>query len=87
MFASKPVILLSKPNAPRVSIVLLSAIVGLSFVLQQTPQSIIPTPPSSSINPPDVAVEIVIFVTSVVDTTGTSSLLQPSANTKNNPIK
>jgi hypothetical protein len=34
-----------------------------------------------------MAEDIVTFVISVVDTVGTSSFMQPSANTKNNPIK
>ena len=96
MFGSKPVTLLVKLPAPVPSSVLLSSIVGFSFVLQQTPCTVIGAPPSEVMLPPLFAVVCVMSVIAVVDNTGmpvllpfplsSSSFLQLLAKIKNTPI-
>jgi hypothetical protein len=68
--------LLVKLPAPAPSVVLLSAIVGVIFVLQQTPLKIIVPEPSEVMVPPLVADVPVIFVIAEVVKVGTSSFLQ-----------
>jgi len=61
------------------STVLESLVEGFGLVLQQTPLAVIAVPPSEDIVPPVVAVEAVILVAGVVDTTSSfagSSFLQ-----------
>jgi hypothetical protein len=55
---------------PLPSVVLLSAMVGLSLVDQHTPLAETGSPPSEVIVPPPVAVVNVVFVMLVVVTTG-----------------
>ena len=69
--------LLEKLPLPLPSIVLLSAIVGLTSVLQHTPRIMIDELPSSVIVPPLVALTPVISETGVVLTVGTFSFLHP----------
>jgi hypothetical protein len=87
VFADKPVIILVKLPVPVVVIVLLSATVGVWFVLQQTPQAVIPALPLLVISPPQVAVVWVIYNTSVVVITGLLSLLQLIVSIIDNPVK
>ena len=56
---------LEKLPKPAPSVVLLSAIVGLGIVLQQTPLAVTADPPSSVIFPPMVADVVVIVATDV----------------------
>jgi hypothetical protein len=62
----RPVKLLVKVPVPIPSEVLLSAVVGLCDVLQQTPLTVIVPPPSAVILPPDFVEFEVIEVTSAV---------------------
>ena len=55
-----------KLPAPVQSVVLLSAIVGFEFVLQQTPLAVTSVPPSDVILPPLVAEDDVMPVTVAV---------------------
>jgi hypothetical protein len=68
--------LLEKLPAPEPSIVLLSAIMGVLFVLQHTPLEIIVPEPSSVIVPPLITEVANKLVTSVVVKVGTLSFLQ-----------
>ena len=69
--------LLEKIPMPVPSDVLLSVMVGIDPVLQQTPRAITVAPPSEVILPPLIAVVIAISITSdVVNTGGTLSSLQ-----------
>jgi len=61
-----PVRLLTNTPVPYPSVVLLSAIVGLGVVLQQTPLAATVAPPSDVTFPPLSAVVWVMFVTVVV---------------------
>ncbi len=65
--------MLEKLAVPVPSVVLLSAMVGLFFLLQQIPRLIIEELPSLNISPPDVAVVPVISEIVVVLKTGNSS--------------
>jgi hypothetical protein len=69
--------LLEKLPTPAPSVVLLSAIVGVVPVLQQTPRLVTVELPSSVMLPPLTAEVPVIAVTEVVVTTGTVSFLHP----------
>ncbi|OQA85061.1 MAG: hypothetical protein BWY27_01360 [Bacteroidetes bacterium ADurb.Bin234] len=86
--AVKPVIALVKLPAPVPSEVLLSAIVGVSLVLQHTPRAVTVAPPSELITPPLVAVVLVTAVASLVLTTGIvgSSQLVKKTEDKANSI-
>jgi len=64
----KPVIELVKLPAPLPSVVLLSAVVGLGAVLQQTPRAVTEVLPSDVTFPPQVAVVSVILDTASVVT-------------------
>ena len=55
VFGDRPARLLAKEPVPVPSDVLLSAIVGFWFVLQQTPRAVTSEPPSDVISPPDDA--------------------------------
>jgi len=57
---------LEKFPIPEPSVVLVSAIVGFWFVLQQTPLEVTVPPPSTVIFPPVAAVDAVIVVTALV---------------------
>jgi len=70
-----PVRLLTNTPVPLPSVVLLSAIVGLGVVLQQTPLAVTVAPPSDVIFPPLVAVVWVIFVMAVVVMVGRSAIV------------
>jgi hypothetical protein len=78
--AVKPVIELIKLPDPVRYVVLLSAIVGVSLVLQHTPRAVIVTPSSVLIIPPLVAVVWVTSVTAMVLISGMS--LQLVKNTE-----
>ena len=66
-------ILLVNTPVPVPSVVLLSAVVGLSDVLQHTPRAVTVSPPSSVTLPPESAVVSVMFVIAVVVTVGAES--------------
>jgi hypothetical protein len=66
VFASNPVIELINTPVPVPSVVLLSAIVGFTNVLQQNPRAIIAALPSLVIIPVVVALVVVTFETAVV---------------------
>ena len=66
----KPVMLLTKTPVPVPFVVLESAIVGLGFVLQQTPLAETVAPPSLVIFPPEVPPVEVGEVTGSVVTVG-----------------
>jgi hypothetical protein len=66
----KPVRLLVKPPSPVPLLVILSAVVGLALVDQQTPFAVTVPPPSAVTFPPDIAVVDVMEVTAFVDTVG-----------------
>jgi hypothetical protein len=61
---------LAKLPVPVPSVVLLSAVVGVAFVLQQTPRAVTEAPPSEVTVPPLCAVVGAIAVTEEVDNTG-----------------
>ena len=67
----KPVIELVKFPVPVPSVVWLSAVVGLTEVLQHTPRAITAAPPSEVILPPLAAVVEVMLEIAVVVTVGT----------------
>ena len=66
-------ILLSNWLDPLVPIVNKSVDLGIPLVFQQTPYSIIASPPSDIIIPPLIADDIVTSVTAFVDITGIAS--------------
>ena len=78
MLEVSPVIALVNVPVPVPSIVLLSAVVGLAVVLQQTPRAVTEAPPSAPTVPPLVAVVAVILVTAAVaERNGVLILLSP----------
>jgi hypothetical protein len=79
--------MLVKLPVPVLFVVLLSAIVGVWFVPQQTPRAFTAAQPSLVIFPPQVAVVWVIYITAVVVNTGLPSFLQPFRKSRNIPIK
>ena len=66
VFPVRLVIELVKLPAPAPSVVLLSATVGVVFVLQHTPRAVIVAPPSDIIVPPHCAVVSVMALTAAV---------------------
>lgn len=89
VFGVSPAMLLVKLPVPPPSLDLLSAMVGVALVPQQTPRAVIVAPPSEVIAPPPVAVVCVISVTDAVVVDGaidTSSFLQPFGSSKSNPM-
>ena len=71
MLAISPEILLVKIPAPIPSVVFVDEeIVGLAFVLQQTPLAVMLAPPSLDIFPPEIAVVFVIDDIGVVVNVG-----------------
>ena len=71
VLAVRPVILLVKLPVPVPSVDLLSVIVGVVPVLQQTPRAVTVKPPSEVMLPPLEAVVSPIPVTTVVVNSGT----------------
>jgi hypothetical protein len=65
--------LLTNAPSPVPLVVMLSAVVGLDEVLQQTPRAVTGTPPLSVTFPPEVAVVEVIAVIVVVVTVGAAA--------------
>ena len=93
VFAVKPVMLLVKLPVPAPSEVMLSVMVGVALVLQQTPRAVTVAPPSEVTLPPPIAVVCVIpFTAVVVNTaetvtgTSTSAFLQLLVSIRTNPI-
>jgi hypothetical protein len=69
---------LVKIPVPVPSTVLLSKVVGLVVVLQQTPRAVTKAPPSAPTVPPLLAVVVVISITAAVaERTGKKVLLSP----------
>jgi hypothetical protein len=66
---------LVKLPVPVPSLVLLSAVVGLGLVLQQTPRAVTVAPPSSVTFPPESAVVEVMLEIAVVVMVGTVSVV------------
>jgi hypothetical protein len=63
----KLVIELVNEPVPLPSVVLLSAVVGLAEVLQQTPRAVTDAPPSEvTLPPPDAVVEVIEVIVAVV---------------------
>lgn len=68
-------ILLVKEPVPDPSVVLLSLVVGLADVLQQTPLAVMKAPSSTEIFPPLVAVVVVMEEGVVVESVGVTELV------------
>jgi len=76
VFAVSPVMGLMKVPVPVPSLVLVvSAVVGLTDVLQHTPRAVTVAPPSAVTLPPLVAVVCAMEVAAVVITAGTTGLV------------
>ena len=71
---------LVKSPAPAPSMDLMSATVGVMFVLQQTPRAVTVAPPSDEIVPPHSAVVSVIALSEAVVNTGTVLELTESSS-------
>jgi hypothetical protein len=88
-----PIIELVKLPAPAPSVVLLSATVGVKFVLQHTPRAVTVAPPSDVIVPPHCAVVGVIALTAPVVTEGTGVVgavdlsFEQAKNSSNDAVK
>ena len=87
--AVKPVRLLVKDPTPEPFVVLLSLIVGFKLVEKTTPLAVMAAPPSSDIEPPDVADVWVIKVGETVATLasrgGNGSSEEPHETVNNRP--
>ncbi len=86
MLGVRPVRLLVKAPVPSPSSVFESSMSGFSVVLQQTPRAVTAAPPSAVTLPEQVAVVVVISVTSPVVTVGASCSALPSTQRTEYPI-